>query len=203
MFGIVSRCSRERNFYAAGMEEVSMRSFASAIDEPMLFQIGNELPNLTGHTENITEVKTSKQRGTSVSYQLRRSVWPRKTNLRGFTLSTTRHAVLSRAVTLRRGESPRLRDEGGSIGSPASCRTRAGRLPACRVKPEASLPTQSLLRIVDRLSFRQNDRWRCLPRRSLDGGGVKPIAFFAFPPRSPFEDLWPWLCNALSARPGR
>ena len=31
MFGIVSRRSRERNFYAAGMEEVSMRSFASAI----------------------------------------------------------------------------------------------------------------------------------------------------------------------------
>ena len=52
MFGIVSRCSRERNFYAAGMEEVSMRS------------IGDEVPNLTGHTDNITEVKTSKQRGT-------------------------------------------------------------------------------------------------------------------------------------------
>ena len=66
MFGIVSRCSRERNFYAAGMEEVSMRSFASAIDEPMLFQIGDELPNLTGHTDNITEVKTSKQRRVSV-----------------------------------------------------------------------------------------------------------------------------------------
>jgi hypothetical protein len=43
------------------MEEVSMRSFASAIDEPMLFQIGDELPNLTGHTDNITEVKTSNQ----------------------------------------------------------------------------------------------------------------------------------------------
>ena len=68
MFGIVSRCSRERNFYAAGMEEVSMRSFASAIEEPMLFQIGDELPNLTGHTDNITEVKTSKQRGTSVNH---------------------------------------------------------------------------------------------------------------------------------------
>ena len=39
-----------------------MRSFASAIDEPMLFQIGDELPNLTGHTDNITEVKTSNQR---------------------------------------------------------------------------------------------------------------------------------------------
>ena len=61
MFGIVSGRSRKRNFYAAGMEEVSMRSFASTIDEPMLFQIGDELPNLTRHTENITEVKTSKQ----------------------------------------------------------------------------------------------------------------------------------------------
>jgi hypothetical protein len=33
----------------------------------MRFQIGNELPNLTGHTDNITEVKTSKQRGASVN----------------------------------------------------------------------------------------------------------------------------------------
>jgi hypothetical protein len=49
------------------MEEVSMRSFASAIDEPMRFQIGDKLPNLTGHTDNITEVKTSKQRGASVN----------------------------------------------------------------------------------------------------------------------------------------
>jgi hypothetical protein len=39
-----------------------MRSFASAIDEPMRFQIGDELPNLTGHTDTITEVKTSNQR---------------------------------------------------------------------------------------------------------------------------------------------
>ena len=44
-----------------------MRSFASAIDEPTLFQISDELPNFTGHTDNITEVKTSKQRGASVN----------------------------------------------------------------------------------------------------------------------------------------
>jgi hypothetical protein len=42
------------------MQEVSMRSFASAIDEPMPFQIGDELPNLTGHADNITESKNFK-----------------------------------------------------------------------------------------------------------------------------------------------
>jgi len=53
MFGIVSRRSGQRNPHAARMQEVSMRSFASAIDEPMLFQLGHELPNLTRHTDNI------------------------------------------------------------------------------------------------------------------------------------------------------
>jgi len=47
MFGTVSRHFGKRNFHAVGMEEVSMRSFASAIDEPMVFQIGDELPNVT------------------------------------------------------------------------------------------------------------------------------------------------------------
>jgi hypothetical protein len=37
-----------------------MRAFASAIDEPMLFQIRNELPNLARHTNNIIKTKTSK-----------------------------------------------------------------------------------------------------------------------------------------------
>jgi hypothetical protein len=60
VFGIVSRRTRERNFYAAGVEEVSMRSFASPIDKPMLFQIGDELPNLTRHTESITEKRNFK-----------------------------------------------------------------------------------------------------------------------------------------------
>ena len=55
MFGIFSRRSGKRNFYATRMEEVSMRSFASAIDKPVLFQIGDELPNLARHTDNIIE----------------------------------------------------------------------------------------------------------------------------------------------------
>src|SRR5207247_920178 len=68
MFGIVSRCSRERNFYAAGMEEVSMRSFASAIDKPILFQIGDELPNLTGIMKVSPKSETSKQCATSLNH---------------------------------------------------------------------------------------------------------------------------------------
>jgi len=47
MFGIVSRCSGKRDFHAARMEEVSMRSFASAINKPMLFQIGDELGTIS------------------------------------------------------------------------------------------------------------------------------------------------------------
>jgi hypothetical protein len=60
MFGIVSQRSGERNPHAARMQEVSMRSFASAIDKPMLFQIGDELPNLTRHTDNIIESRNLK-----------------------------------------------------------------------------------------------------------------------------------------------
>src|SRR5439155_7572986 len=60
MFGIVSRRSGQRNPHAARMQEVSMRSFASAIDEPMLFQLGDELPNLTRHTDNITQSENFK-----------------------------------------------------------------------------------------------------------------------------------------------
>ena len=55
MFGIVSRRPRKRNFHALGMQDVSMRSFAPAIDKPMLFQIGDELPNLTDPTKFIVE----------------------------------------------------------------------------------------------------------------------------------------------------
>src|SRR6266581_3671897 len=61
MFGIFSRCSGKRNFHAARMEEVSMRSFASAIDKPMLFQIRDELPNLTRHKIISSKGETSKQ----------------------------------------------------------------------------------------------------------------------------------------------
>jgi hypothetical protein len=39
-----------------------MRSFASAIDKPMLFQIGDELSNLTRHTTISSKAQTSKQR---------------------------------------------------------------------------------------------------------------------------------------------
>jgi hypothetical protein len=60
MFGIVSRRSGKRNLYAPRMEEVSMRPFASAINEPMLFQIPDELPNLAKHTNNIIKTTTSK-----------------------------------------------------------------------------------------------------------------------------------------------
>jgi len=61
MFGIFSRRSGKRNFHAARMKEVSMRSFASAINKPMLFQIGDELPNLARHIQTISsKTKTSK-----------------------------------------------------------------------------------------------------------------------------------------------
>jgi len=61
MFGIVSRYSGKRDFHAARMEEVSMRSFASAINKPMLFQIGDELPNLARHMRTISlKKRTSK-----------------------------------------------------------------------------------------------------------------------------------------------
>jgi hypothetical protein len=60
MFSIFSRPSGKRNFYAARVEEVSMRSFASAIDKSMLFQIGDELPNLARHTNNIIESENFK-----------------------------------------------------------------------------------------------------------------------------------------------
>ena len=62
MFSIVSRRPGKRNFYAAGVEEVSMRSFASAINKPMLFQIGDELPNLAceAHANNIIEKENFK-----------------------------------------------------------------------------------------------------------------------------------------------
>jgi hypothetical protein len=52
MFGIVSRCTRKRNLYAARVKIVSMRSFASAINKSTPFQIGNELPNFAGHTHD-------------------------------------------------------------------------------------------------------------------------------------------------------
>jgi len=58
MFRVVSRCARQRHFHSARMQKVAMRSLASAIDEPMLFQIGDELPNLSRHTESIT-IKTN------------------------------------------------------------------------------------------------------------------------------------------------
>src|SRR5712691_4206144 len=81
MFGIVSQCSRKRNFYAAGMEEVSMRSFASAIDKPMLFQIDDELPNLTRHK---TIHRTAKlQSNAKVIPSANRKLSNRKTELRG------------------------------------------------------------------------------------------------------------------------
>jgi len=61
MFGIFSRRSGKRNFHAARMKEVSMRSFASAINKPMLFQIGDELPNLARHMQTISsKAKTSR-----------------------------------------------------------------------------------------------------------------------------------------------
>jgi hypothetical protein len=60
MFGIVSRRSGQRNFYAAGMEEVSMRSFTSPIDKPMRFQVGDELPNLTRHKTLSSKMSTFK-----------------------------------------------------------------------------------------------------------------------------------------------
>jgi hypothetical protein len=53
MFGIFSRRSGKRDPHAARMQKVSMRSFTSTIDEPMLFQIGDELPNLTRHPNII------------------------------------------------------------------------------------------------------------------------------------------------------
>src|SRR5262245_44920994 len=49
MFRIVSRRSRQRDLHTARMQEVPMRPFASSIDEPMLFQIRDELPNLARH----------------------------------------------------------------------------------------------------------------------------------------------------------
>ena len=60
MFCIVSRRSRKRDFHPAGMHKVSMRSFAAAIDEPMLFQISDELPNLARHSNDTTTKATSK-----------------------------------------------------------------------------------------------------------------------------------------------
>jgi hypothetical protein len=53
MFRIVSRSTGQRDLYAARVQEVSMRSFATAINKPMLLQISDELPNLTRHTNNI------------------------------------------------------------------------------------------------------------------------------------------------------
>ena len=35
------------------MQEIPMPPFASSIDEPMLFQVGDELPNLTRHADTI------------------------------------------------------------------------------------------------------------------------------------------------------
>jgi hypothetical protein len=64
-----------------------MRSFASTIDEPMLFQIGDELPNLTRHTDLIIGGEdfkatqkvlgiTAKISGDSQpDYQLRKGAW--------------------------------------------------------------------------------------------------------------------------------
>lgn len=43
-----------------------MRPFAPAIDEPMLFQIGDELPDLARHTDNIIDRKNCKARRFSV-----------------------------------------------------------------------------------------------------------------------------------------
>ena len=77
----------------------------------------------------------------AINYQLRKGAWPRKTNLRGFTLLN----YLSRRC---RGE--------GRINSPS---------------------TQPLPQAADRLSFRRSDRSRCLPRRSLSAGRVKPVLF--------------------------
>jgi hypothetical protein len=55
MFRIVSRATRQRDLDAARVQEVSMRSFASTINEPMLLQISDELPNLARHTDNTTD----------------------------------------------------------------------------------------------------------------------------------------------------
>ena len=52
MFRIVSRATGQRDPDAARVQEVSMRSFASTINEPMLFQVSDELPNLARHTNN-------------------------------------------------------------------------------------------------------------------------------------------------------
>lgn len=58
VFRIVSRSTGQRDFYAARVQEVSMRSFATAINKPMLLQISNELPNRTNNIigeENCNE----------------------------------------------------------------------------------------------------------------------------------------------------
>ena len=52
MLGIVSHSTRQRDLDAARVQKVSMRSFASTINKPMLFQISDELPNLARHTNN-------------------------------------------------------------------------------------------------------------------------------------------------------
>jgi hypothetical protein len=53
MFRIFSRSTGQRDRYATRVQEVSVRSFATAINEPMLFQISDELSNLTRHNNNI------------------------------------------------------------------------------------------------------------------------------------------------------
>ena len=53
MFRILSRSAGKGNLYPTRMQEIPMRSLASSIDEPILFQVGNELPNLTRRTDTI------------------------------------------------------------------------------------------------------------------------------------------------------
>ena len=112
MFGIVSRRTRERNFYAVGMQEVSMRSFPSAIDKPMLFQIGNELPDFAGHIESI--IGKAKLQNTTRSLRNSRSTaWADCHAGMPFTVRLRSSAQAKELPSIWRTEIPRLRDARG------------------------------------------------------------------------------------------
>lgn len=60
MFCVVSRGARERDLQSFRVQKISMRTFASSINKPMLLQFSNELANLARHAEGTTGWHRSK-----------------------------------------------------------------------------------------------------------------------------------------------
>jgi hypothetical protein len=143
MFGIVSRRTRERNFYAAGMQEVSMRSLPPRSTNPCFSKSAMSCRILRG----ISKVSSEKQNFKALPGSLRNSRstgWTHCHAGKPFTVRLRSSAQTKELPSICRTVVPRLRDTRGSAidsvkerGSHGALRSQ---LPATDSQPTRSRP---------------------------------------------------------------